>query len=208
MSGTARLIIVFATFLVALNAASEVAPVATKALDVPAGRYALDTGHGYITFSYSHMGFSNPHVGFTRFDVALDLDPTAPQKSQLQVSIDPASVDTRVSEFDKHLRGSDYFDVASHPQITFESTAIEMTSPSTATISGNLTIKGISKPVTLAAVLNKAAVHPLQRVPTLGVSATGTLKRSDWGLGKYVPVVSDEVDLRIEVELPQVVDKG
>ena len=174
------------------------------AIDVPSGAYGLDKTHGYVTFSYSHLGFSNPEVGFNDFDVDLKLDANDLQNSSFQVSIAAASVDSRVDKFDEHLKAEGYFDVANHPEITFTSTAIEMTSAQHANITGVLTIKGVAKSVTLHAVLNKAGMHPLRRVPAIGVSATATILRTDWGLSKYVPMVSDEVTLSIEVELPKV----
>ena len=170
-------------------------------LPVPSGSYGLDKTHGYVTFSYTHLGFSNPQVGFNAFDVDLQLDSTNLANSSFSVVIDAASIDSRVAEFDRHLHGEDYFAVAAHPQITFVSSAIAITSANTADISGDLKIRGVSKPVTLKATLNKAGMHPLQRRPALGVSARATIKRSEWGLAKYVPMVSDEVDLEIEVEL-------
>jgi len=177
------------------------AAVFAAELPVPSGSYGLDKTHGYITFSYTHLGFSNPQVGFNAFDVDLQLDAKNPGNSSFSVVIDAASIDSRVAEFDRHLHGDDYFAVGVHPQITFVSSAVVMTSANTADISGELKIKGVSKPVTLKATLNKAGMHPLQRVPALGVSARATIKRSAWGLSKYVPMVSDEVDLEIEVEL-------
>jgi polyisoprenoid-binding protein YceI len=150
------------------------------------------------------MGFSNPHVGFTDFDVALRLDSAKPELSEFSVTIVAGSIDSRVAEFNTHLKGADYFDVGAHPEIHFASSSLTMTSADTVTIEGMLTIKGVSKPVTLNATLNKAGMHPLAKVPTLGVSATAAIKRSEWGLGKYVPMVGDNVDIRIEVELPMV----
>ena len=172
-----------------------------KAIGVPSGTYVLEDTHGYITVSYSHLGFSTPHVGFNDFDVTVELNADEPAKSTLSVSVDPASVDSRVDDFDKHLRGADFFDVENHDAIAFEATAIEMTGASTAKITGDLTMKGITKPVVLDAVLNKAANHPMRNVPTLGLSASGKLMRSEWGLGKYAPAVGDEVSMDITVEM-------
>ncbi len=168
---------------------------------VPSGAYELENTHGYITFSYDHLGFSTPHVGFNSFDVALNADSEDPSKSTVSVTIDASSIDSRVEEFDKHLIGSDYFDTANHPEITFASTGMVATGENTFDVTGDLTIKGVTKPVTLNATINKAANHPMRGVPTIGLSATGTLSRSEWGLGKYVPAVGDEVTLNITVEL-------
>ena len=176
---------------------------ALAAIDAPSGAYGLDRTHAYITFTYSHLGFSNPHVSFNDFSVDLQLDANDPSKSKVEVVIQAASVDSRVDEFDEHLVGERFFDVANHPTITFKSTSVEMTSDATATITGDLTIKGVTKPVVLEATLNKAAMHPMLKAPTLGVSAVAQLRRTDWDLGYAVPMVSDDVQLYLTVELPQ-----
>ena len=169
--------------------------------DVPSGVYTLDSTHGYITFTYSHLGFSNPRVGFNRFDTTLELDSRNPENSAIDVTIDASSIDSRVEEFNGHLNGSDFFNTAEYPTITFESTKVEATGENTFDVTGNLTILDTTKPVTLQATINKASNHPMRNVPTVGVSATTKLMRSDWGLGAYAPAVSDEVELSIEVEL-------
>jgi len=172
--------------------------------DMPSGEYGLDKTHGYINFSYSHFGFSNPHVGFTSFSVSVNLDAANPAESSLEVEIDVKSIDSRVEIFNEHLLGEKYFNEKQFPKITFESTHIEFVDEDTAKITGELTIKGIAKTITLDATLNKAAVHPLKKVPTLGVSALAHVNRSDWDLKVAVPFVSDAVEILIEVELPQV----
>ncbi|MFT7653456.1 MAG: polyisoprenoid-binding protein YceI [Limisphaerales bacterium] len=171
------------------------------AIDVPSGKYVLENTHGYISFSYSHLGFSTPHVGFNTFDVNLDFDAEAPEKSTISVSIDANSVDSRVEEFDGHLVGDRFFDTANHPTITFVATGIELGEADKATITGDLTIKGQTHPVTLNATLNKAGTHPMLKKPVMGFNAETTVKRSLWGLGYAAPMVSDEVNLFITVEL-------
>ena len=169
--------------------------------EVPSGKYTLDSSHGYITFTYSHLGFSNPRVGFNSFDTVLTLDSDKPENSLIEVTIDAASIDSRVAEFNDHLNSSDFFNTAEYPSITFKSTKVEATGENTFDVTGDLTILGTTKPVTLATTINKAANHPMRNVPTIGVSASTRLLRSEWGLGAYVPAVSDEVELSIEVEL-------
>ena len=169
--------------------------------EVPSGEYTLDSSHGYITFTYNHLGFSNPRVGFNRFDTVLDLDSSDPENSSVAVTIDATSIDSRVAEFNSHLNGEDFFNTAEYPTITFESTDIRATGADTFDITGDLTILGTTKPVTLATTINGAGIHPMKEVPTVGVSASTKLLRSEWGLGAYVPAVSDEVELSIEVEL-------
>ncbi|MEM1262036.1 MAG: YceI family protein [Pseudomonadota bacterium] len=167
---------------------------------LPAGEYTLDKTHAYITFSYNHLGFSKPHVGFDAFDATLTLDADDPEKSAVSVVIDATSVNSRVATFDEHLNGDDFFATAGNPTITFTSTEIEATGDDTYDITGDLTIKGITQAVTLAATINKAANHPMRRVPWIGMSASTTLLRSDWDLGRYAPNVGDEVSIDIEVE--------
>lgn len=183
-------------------------PIAATAWDVPSGSYGLDKTHGYITFTYSHLGFSNPHVGFDSFEVELAANAENPESSSVSVVIDATSINSRVEVFDEHLNGSKFFDTADHPEITFNSTRIESTGENTLDITGNLTIKGITKQVTLAATINKAATHPMLRVPTIGVTAVTEVLRSAWGLERAVPFVSDEVNILIDVELPMKTDEA
>ena len=191
-----------------ITAASALAACAlffnTKAaadIDAPSGVYVLENTHGYITISYSHLGFSTPHVGFNSFEVTLDFDAAAPENSTVNVVVDATSVDSRVADFDDHLNGEDFFQTDKYPEITFASTKVEMTGPDTALITGDLTIKDQTHPVTLDAKLNKAAEHPMRKVTMMGFNATATISRSQWGLGYAVPVVGDEVDLDITVEM-------
>ena len=168
---------------------------------VPSGAYDVDKLHGYILFSYSHFGLSNPSVGFNDFEAVLNLDAESPENSTIEVSIDAASVDSRVPIFNEHLNSADWLDTAAHPEITFRSTGIEAAGEDSYTVTGDLTVKGITKPVTLQATINAAMMHPLQEVPVVGVSATGTVLRSDYGLEQYAPDVTDELTLTIEVEM-------
>ncbi|MEM6512321.1 MAG: YceI family protein [Pseudomonadota bacterium] len=167
--------------------------------NLPSGTYKVDPRHGYLLFSYSHFGLSEPQVGFNAFEAAIDLDADDPTQSGVEVTVDVASVDSRVDVFDDHLRGEDWFDAEAHPEITFSATSITVSEGGYA-ISGDVTIKGITKPVTLSASIASLENHPIQRVPAIGVSATGTVNRSDFDLGAYAPAVSDEISLTIEAE--------
>lgn len=176
---------------------------ATAAIDVPAGRYVLENTHAYITFSYSHLGFSTPHISFTEFDVDLQLDAANPANSSLQVTIDADSVESQVDEFNEHLVGERFFDTANHPSISFKSTSVALGTADTATVSGDLTIKGITHPVVLEANLNKAGNHPMLKKPVAGFNAQTKVLRSAWDLGYGIPMVGDEVTIYISVELQQ-----
>lgn len=169
--------------------------------EIPSGTYKLDKTHGYVNFSYTHLGFSVPTVGFREFDVELQYDADDAAESELGVTIQAASVDSRVDDFDAHLRGEDFFNVAEHPEITFQATGIEINADNSAAITGDLTILGTTKPVVLSATLNKAGMHPLAKVLAMGFNATTRVKRSEWGLGYAVPMVTDDVDINISVEL-------
>jgi polyisoprenoid-binding protein YceI len=171
--------------------------------DMPAGEYGLDKDHGYITFSYSHFGYSTPHIAFESFDLNLTLDPKNPENSSVTVTIDATSVSSRVDRFDGHLNGANFFDTAKHPEITFQSTSMSKTGDSTYDVVGDLTIKGITKSVTLNATINKAANHPRRNTPIVGMSGEAKVNRSDWGLARGLPNVGDEVTIRVTAEMPK-----
>ncbi len=184
-----------------LFALSVAATAAADLTSAPAGKYTLDKNHGYITFSYSHLGFSTPHVGFDAFDVALDLDTENVASSTVEVMIDATSINSRVAEFDDHLKSADFFDTSEYPSISFTSTSIEDLGNDMLNVAGDLTIKGVTKPVVLAMKVNKAAVHPMRRVPTIGVSGETKVSRSEFGLSRAVPAVGDEVTINVTAEL-------
>lgn len=175
--------------------------VRADALSVPDGRYELDDTHAYITFSYSHLGFSTPHLGFREFSVAVELDAENPAQSTLDVKIVAGSIDSRVEKFDEILRGPDFFNVSEHPDIHFAASGISMTGANKANITGTLTIKGVSQPVVLDARIDRAAEHPMLKLPVLGVSAFTEISRSAFKLGKYAPAVGDKVSVYITAEL-------
>ncbi len=164
------------------------------------GTYEMDKTHGYVTFSYLHQGYSRPVLRFDDVDATVTYDAEDPSASALMVEIDPASINSGVADFDQHLKSGDFFEVETYDSITFESTDLTFDSPTTGTLTGDLTMKGVTKPVTLDVVLNRAAEHPMQNVDAFGISATGQIMRSEWDLGLYTPYVGDAVDLRIEAE--------
>ncbi len=169
---------------------------------VPSGAYALDKGHGYIMMTYNHQGYSSPYVRFVGFDANLTLDVDNPTNSGVTVAIDPATIDSGVERFDNHLRSDEIFDVANHPEITFVSTALAATGDNTGTLTGDLTIKGNTKSVTLDVTFNKADLGR-EGKGKVGFSARGSVLRSDFGVDIYTPYVGDEVDLIIETEFVQ-----
>jgi len=171
---------------------------------VSSGDYVMDVTHGYVTFSYNHLGFSNPQLRFRTVDATLDLNAEDPAASTVNVKIAADSIDTGVDIFDEHMNSADWLDTATHPEITFVSTALEQSDSGTGTLTGDLTIKGVTKPVTLDVTLIGAGPHPLNQKETVGVEATGTVLRSDFDLGAYAPAVSDEVKILISGEFNKV----
>lgn len=180
-------------------AAVETAP-APDLSEAPAGTYAVDKGHAYIVFTYSHHGYSTPYVRWKNWDSTLNWDPENPENSSVTVDIKVANVDTGVDIFDEHLQGERWFHAEAYPDISFASTSLTKTSPTTGIMVGDLSMKGVTKPVTLDVTFNKAAFDGRSNSNKLGFSAKGTIKRSDWNMGAGAPSITDDVNLIIEVE--------
>ena len=156
--------------------------------------------HTMVLASWNHLGFSNPTMNFANVAGQIVYDADNPSASTVSVAIPLSGMTSFTAAFDKHLSSADFFDVGKFPQATFKSTAVNSTGPNAFTVVGDLTIKGISKPVTLQATLNGAGPHPMTQAQAIGFDATGTVKRSDFGLGLNAPAVGDEVKLRITTE--------
>lgn len=176
------------------------AGLALAALPAAAETYTIDKGHTHILFEVSHLGFSTTHGEFLEFDGEFDFDPDAPENSRISVTIDTASIDTGHAERDEHLRNADFFDVEEYPTMTFETTGVEVTGENTAELTGDLTLLGVTQPVTLDVQLNAMGPHPFQDKTVAGFTATGTINRSDFGMTYAAPAVGEEVDIVIEME--------
>lgn len=164
-----------------------------------ADAYKIDPNHSSVTFQYTHFGFSHPTGKFMNAVGTVNLDKADPSKSSVEVSFDVAGVNTGVPALDAHLKTPDFFDAAKFPTATFKSTKVVVTGKDTAKVTGDLTIHGVTKPVTLDVKLNKLDLNMMKKEDA-GFTATATIKRSDFGMGNYVPAVSDQVDLYIEAE--------
>lgn len=164
------------------------------------GVYKSDAGHAYITFSYDHQGYSRPWLRWRSWTGDLNWNPSEPGQSTITAVIDVASVDSGVDKFDEHLKSADFFDAAAHPQITFKSTGVTIDGPATAKVTGDLTIKGVTKPVTLDVKINRAADDDFAKGYKLGFSGKTAVKRSDFGVDKYAPFVGDDVEIVVEAE--------
>ncbi|WP_130619267.1 YceI family protein [Dyella amyloliquefaciens] len=162
--------------------------------------YTMDPGHTFVLFSWNHFGFSNPTANLSLGQGTLVFDDKDPSKSSVDVTLPLANLDTHVSKLDEHLKKPDFFDADKYPTITFKSTKVQAAGGNKYKVTGDLTVHGVTKPVVLDATLNKSGEHPMMKVPTVGFDAVATLKRSDFGVGAYVPNVSDEIKVRITTE--------
>ena len=181
--------------------AKDAAEVIAPDLSVlTSGDYVMDKTHGYVMFTYLHQGYSKPILRFNDVDAVLTYDAEDVSNSTVTVDIDPASIDSGVAKFDEHLVGEDMFDVATFPEIKFTTTSFKRVTPSTGKLVGDLTMKGVTKPVTLDVDFNAAGINRWSKQPMMGFSARADILRSDWNLGYAVPAVSDEVEIILEVE--------
>ena len=163
--------------------------------------WQFDQSHTRVGFTVDHMGFSTVVGDFRQFDGAVQYDPKQPAALKVNFEIDTKSIDSGWEARDEHLRKAEFFNVEKFPKMTFTSTAVKVVSDTRSQVTGNLTLLGVTKPVTLEVTLNKTAINPITKLQTAGITATTTIKRSDWGMTTYVPAVGDEIPVRIDAEL-------
>ena len=184
------------------------APAAAQNADAPStdptqvrpGAYVLDPAHGKITWSLSHLGYSTYYGQITDVAGQAVLDPKEPAKSRLSVTVGIDSVSGLNPKLDAHLKTPDFFDTQKFPTATFTATAVEPTSPTTARILGDLTLKGVTKPIALDATFNQAGISPVDKKYTVGFDGRAVIKRSEFGINAFLPILGDEVTLRLEGE--------
>jgi polyisoprenoid-binding protein YceI len=164
---------------------------------VAAEKYDIDSTHTQVIFSWNHFGFSNPSASLEKFTGDFELDTKDLTKSSISVTLPLDGLHTGVPKLDEHLKSPDFFDAAKFPSITFKSTKIVKSGENGLKITGDLTIHGVTKPVTLDAKINKIGDNPMVKKASAGFDATTTIKRSEFGVDKYVPNVSDEIPVRI-----------
>ena len=167
-----------------------------KAADV----YTLDPMHTYVEWHISHFGFSDPSGKWMIKSGSVTLDKAHPKNCKVEATIQIDTLDTGLAELDQHLKSPLFFDAKKYPISTFQSNKIILTSKTTAKVEGMLTLRGVTKPVTLDVKLNKAGINPVSNKITAGFDATTTLKRSDFGMNAYLPGLSDKVHIDIEAE--------
>jgi polyisoprenoid-binding protein YceI len=171
-----------------------------------AEKYAIDASHSDVVFGWNHFGFSNPSARFDKIEGSVLLDKADLTKSSISVTLPLEGLDTRIAKLDEELRGADFLDAAKYPTITFNSTKIEKTGENGLKVTGDLTIHGVTRPVTLDAKINKIGIFEIpgvMKAQAAGFDATTVIKRSDFGVTKYVPAVSDEIPVRITLDAKQ-----
>ena len=180
-----------------LGLAAAIASSVTLAAPVD---YKIDPTHTATVFSWNHFGFSTPSANFTDIQGTIKVDNAKPSNSSVEVTIPLSSVNTNVVALDKEFQEEAWFNAAKYPNITFKSTKAETKDKKHFKITGNLTVKGVTKPVVLDAVLNKQGEHPMAKVPAIGFNATTSFNRSAFGIGNYVPNVGDKITVNITTE--------
>ncbi|CZH40895.1 Uncharacterized conserved protein [Legionella pneumophila] len=159
----------------------------------------LDNQHTYVLWKVKHLGFST-QAGKWYASGQLVLDKDNPQQSKVNVTIKVDDIVTGIPELDKHLKGKLFFDTKQFPTATFASNRVEVMGKNKAKVYGMLTLHGVTKPIILNVILNKAGINLLNDRETAGFSATTSLKRSDYGIKALIPEVGDDVEIEIEAE--------
>ena len=172
--------------------------LALASVPLYATTYTLEPDYTQGVFRWNHLGFSSPAAQFSQGQGTLEFDPANPTKASVKVSIPLGTLHTGVPDLDDDFRSTDFFDTAKYPSATFTSTRVERgMEQNQLKVTGNLNLHGVTKPVTLDVTVVKMGNNPRSGLPTVGFDAMTTLKRSDYGLGEYIPQVGDEIELHI-----------
>jgi len=192
--------ILFTTLLIAsLPALADQKAGAATPAAAPVQKFNIDNNHTQVTFTYDHFGFSNPSARLEQIKGSIELNQQDWSKSSVAVTMPLAGLHTGVEKLDAHLKSADFFDAQKNPDITFKSTKVEKAGSNTLKVTGDLTVHGVTKPAVLDVKINKIGENKMMQTTTAGFDADATIKRSDWGVGAYVPNVSDEVKIHITV---------
>ncbi|MCK2088836.1 YceI family protein [Thauera aromatica] len=177
------------------------AATAAPALAAPA-TYTVDGTHTFPRFSYSHFGLSTQLSKFNKTSGTVTLDKAA-RTGAVDITIDMTSVDTGYETFDGHIQGEDFLDTARYPTATFKSTEVRFEGDKPVAIDGELTIKGVTRPVTLKVTHFTNMPHPMLKKDAIGADATVVIKRSEFNAGKFAPNVGDDVTITVSLEAIQ-----
>lgn len=165
-----------------------------------ADTYTFDPSHSQVRFTYSHLGFSNilGLIGGVEGELVYDAD--QPANSRVSATIPVGGIRTGVEKMDQHLFADDFFDIAQFPSATFTSTSVESAGEGKLKVTGNLSIRDITREIVLDVSLNGRGEHPMRKTPAIGFDASAALLRSEFGVGKYTPAVGDAVSVTVTVE--------
>ncbi|SPE29337.1 YceI [Burkholderiales bacterium] len=177
------------TFAIALSAPAFAVPET----------FVIDNNHTFPSFSYSHFGYTVQTSRFNKTSGKVVLDKAA-KTASIEVVIDTPSVDTGSALFNEHIQGADFLDTSTYPTATFKSTGVTFDGDKPVAIDGNLTLKGVTRPVTLKVSSYQLMPHPMVKKDAIGANATTTVKRTDFNAGKYAPYVGDDVTISIAIE--------
>ncbi len=162
--------------------------------------YEIDTRHTQVHFTYSHMGLSNITGRFADATGTIVYDPADPAAASIEISVPISSVSTGVTAMDEHFQKDDLFDAAQFPTASFKSTSVQPAGEGKLRLSGDLTIHGVTREARFDVTVNGLIEHPMRKVPAAGFDAVGTIKRSDFGVDKYLGAIPDEVRINVTIE--------
>lgn len=165
-----------------------------------AATYQVDANHTQVWFTYNHFGYANLSGRLNQVSGTLEFDPANPAASSIRVELPMSSLSTGVPKLDAHLASADFFEVDKYPTASFRSSKVTVLGKDRLAVAGDLTIHGVTRPVTLAVTINSTAEHRSRKTPMAGFDATTTIKRSEFGVARMAPGVADEVQLRITME--------
>lgn len=166
---------------------------------IAADSYTVDPSHTYPSFEINHLGFSNMRGTFDATSGKIMLD-IAAKSGSIEITIDATSLDTGHGKRDEHLKSNEFFNVAKFPTLTYKASNLKFNGDKLSGADGDLTLLGVTKPVSLTVTAFNCGAHPMTKKPVCGANATAVIKRSDFGLSAYLPAVGDEVKISIEVE--------
>ena len=185
--------------LIAFALAASLAAGLSASAFAASETYVLDNTHSFSRFAYSHFGYSTQESRFDSTNGKITLDRAA-KTGSADITIDTKSVNTGSTLFNSHIQGEDFLDTAKFPTITYKSTKFNFSGDKLASVDGNMTIKGVTKPVQLKVTSFQCMPHPMAKKDACGANATATIKRTEFNAGKYAPHVSDDVTLTFAIE--------
>jgi len=162
--------------------------------------YEIDARHTQVFFTYGHGGYSHLRGRLNEVSGRFDFDPADPAKASIEVQLPLSSLSTGVPKLDTHLASADFFEVEKFPTASFASTKVTVRDATHLDVAGDLTMHGVTRPIVLAVTVNKVGEHSMSKAQMAGFDAVATIRRSEFGIGRMVPAVSDEVQIRISTE--------